>query len=101
MRLSQVHERLGKLLTVRSRAAGIVLVTPQELAKYRKKHIKIYAGTSNFTNNYRVAELVGLLGSATQELCGRPSAGLQLSHQGQVILYLQVVSHLSVRTLES
>ena len=36
-------------------------------------------------------ELVGLLGSVTQELCGRPSAGLQLSHQGQVILYLQVV----------
>ena len=35
MRLFQVHERLGKLLTVRSRAAGIVLVTPQELAKYR------------------------------------------------------------------
>jgi len=65
----QVHERLGKLLTVRSRPAGIVLVTPQELAK--------------------VAELVGLLGSVTQELCGRPSAGLQLSHQGQVILYLQ------------
>ena len=38
----------------------------------------------------RVAELVGLLGTVTQELCGRPSAGLQLSHQGQVILYLQV-----------
>ena len=35
MRLFQVHERLGKLLTVRSRPAGIILVTPQELAKYR------------------------------------------------------------------
>ena len=39
----------------------------------------------------RVAELVGLLGTVTQELCRRPSAGLQLSHQGQVILYLQVL----------
>ena len=39
----------------------------------------------------RVAELVILLGSATQKLCGKPSAGLQLSHQGQVILYLQVL----------
>ena len=35
MRFFQVHERLGKLLTVRSRPAGIILVTPQELAKYR------------------------------------------------------------------
>ena len=41
MRLFQVHERLGKLLTVRSRAAGIVLVTPQELAKYRSNKQKI------------------------------------------------------------
>jgi len=65
----QVHERLGKLLTVRSRPTAIVLVAPEELSK--------------------VAELVILLGSATHKLCGKQSAGLQLSHQGQVILYLQ------------
>ena len=53
------------------------------------------------TNNGRVAELVGLLGSVTQELCGRPSAGLQLSHQGQVILYLQVLSHFSLTLLDT
>jgi vacuolar protein sorting-associated protein 54 len=66
-----VHERLGKLVTVRSRPGALVLVTPAELA--------------------RVGALVGLLAAETEAVCGRPSAGLHLSHQGQVLLYLQTI----------
>jgi len=65
----QVHERLGKLVTVRSRPGAIGRVSPGELA--------------------RVGRLVHLLQAATECVCGRASAGLHLSHQGQVILYLQ------------
>jgi len=67
----QVHERLGKLVTVRSRPAAIKLVTPTELAN--------------------VGDLVNKLGEITQEMCGKTSAGLHLSHQGQTILYVQQV----------
>lgn len=62
----QVHERLGKLVTVRSRPKALALVTPGELVQ--------------------VGGLVALLASETEKLCGRSSAGLQLSHQGQVLV---------------
>jgi len=65
----QVHERLGKLVTVRSRPVAIKLVTPEELSQ--------------------VGSLVTLLVTQTENMCGKTSAGLQLSYQGQVILYLQ------------
>eukprot|EP00092_Neocalanus_flemingeri_P002039 GFUD01002176.1.p1 GENE.GFUD01002176.1~~GFUD01002176.1.p1 ORF type:complete len:961 (-),score=279.08 GFUD01002176.1:193-3075(-) len=65
----QVHERLGKLVTVRSRPAAIKLVTPTELAS--------------------VGSLVTRLVGVTQTMCGKSSAGLHLSHQGQTILYVQ------------
>jgi hypothetical protein len=61
-----VHERLGKLVTVRSRPGALALVTPGELA--------------------RLGKLVGLLAAETEAVCGRTSAGLHLSHQGQVPL---------------
>jgi hypothetical protein len=67
----QVHQRLGKLVTVRSRPAAIKLVTMPELAS--------------------VGSLVCRLAGVTQAMCGKSSAGLTLSHQGQTILYLQQV----------
>jgi len=67
----QVHERLGKLVTVRSRPAAVKLVTPTELAS--------------------VGSLVSKLVCVTQAMCGKTSAGLHLSHQGQTILYVQQV----------
>jgi len=65
----QVHERLGKLVTVRSRPGAIKLVTPAELSK--------------------VQTLINTLAKVTGNICGKTSAGLQLSHQGQTILYIQ------------
>ena len=67
----QVHERLGKLVTVRSRPAAIKLVTATELA--------------------RVDRLVDRLVGVTQAMCGKASAGLSLVLQGQTILYVQLV----------
>jgi len=71
----QVHERLGKLVTVRSRPAALKLVTPLELASV----------------GILVTKLVGV----TQAMCGKNSAGLHLSHQGQTLLYVGQVQELS------
>ena len=68
----QVHERLGKLVTVRSRPEALKLVTTWELS--------------------RVQALVTRLTKATEDICGKASSGLQLSHQGQTILFIQVSS---------
>jgi len=65
----QVHERLGKLVTVRSRPNAVKLITPAELS--------------------RVQLLINTLSQVTQGICGKGSAGLQLSHQGQTILFIQ------------
>ena len=67
----QVHERLGKLVTVRSRPGAIKLVTPTELVS--------------------VGSLVSRLVSCTQDMSGKSSAGLSLPYQGQAILYVQLV----------
>jgi len=67
----QVHERLGKMVTVRSRPAAIKQVTPRELA--------------------RVDSLVSRMVAETEDMCGKTCAGLSLSYQGQAILYMQVV----------
>merc|ERR1719233_1555060 len=67
----QVHERLGKIVTVRSRPAAIKQVTPTELA--------------------RVDILVSRMVAETEDMCGKTCAGLSLSYQGQAILYMQVV----------
>lgn len=65
----QVHERMGKLVTVRSRPAAVKLVTPVELAT--------------------VQDLISKLTQTTSDICGKQCQGLQLSHQGQTILYIQ------------
>jgi len=65
----QVHERMGKLVTVRSRPAAVKLVTPVELAT--------------------VQDLISKLTQTTFDICGKQCQGLQLSHQGQTILYIQ------------
>jgi len=65
----QVHERLGKLLTVRSRPQAIKLVSTEELSKAHR--------------------MVDQLSKATTSICGKPSSGLQLSLQGQTIIFIQ------------
>ncbi len=57
----QLHERLGKLVSLRSRPAGLALVTPDELVT--------------------IGEVISSLVTRTQGLCGgRVSASLGLSH---------------------
>lgn len=66
----QVQERLGKLLSVRNKPAGLGLVTPGELVS--------------------VGQLVGKLVSTAEELCGgRHSSSLQLSHTTTTIMFVQ------------
>jgi len=67
----QMHERMGKLVTMRSRPAALKEVTSTELG--------------------RVSNLVSRLVVMTQGMCGKSSAGLSLSLQGQVVLYVQLV----------
>jgi len=71
----QMHERLGKLLTLRSRPAAIKQVTNSELT--------------------RVGNLVSKLVEDTQNMFGVKCAGLSLSYQGQTILYVQTVQDLA------
>jgi len=73
----QVHERLGKLVTVRSRPNAVKLVSAKELSTLQT--------------------LINILSKVTLDMCGKCSAGLQLSHQGQTILYIQQF-HESSRT---
>jgi len=65
----QVHERLGKLVTVRSKPGAVHLVTTEELAD--------------------VQNLIHLLSTVTENICGKASSGLQLSHQWQTIHFIQ------------
>jgi len=67
----QLHERLGKLVSLRSRPAGLVLVTPQELVD--------------------LGNVIQSLITRTQDLCGtsRVSASLSLSHTTLTVVFVQ------------
>ena len=82
----QVQERLGKLVSVRNKPAGLALVSPEELVD--------------------IGRLVGSLVSTVEELCGgRHTSSLQLSHTTTTVMFVhhrgdQVRSRL-VSTMET
>ena len=66
----QLHERLGKLVSLRSRPAGLALVTPEELVT--------------------IGHVIHSLVTRTQGLCGgRVSASLGLSHTTLTVMFVQ------------